>query len=287
MNQIFRFFPALRVHSWGGLGSQLFTAQLILKLKHRYPRRKIKVILHTAGVTRREAEFDFKTLGVKVKQIEDFNFRDKKTRGEVPFDKFQTGFFYLIKHLGLLILRKFHFIISADDEANFALLRIWTLMIRGHYTQLTIEKDIVRDLYELVSNQEKVSNRDVYKMIVHCRLGDLLKLSQKSPIDALRLDTLLKNLNVSPQAVLVVTDSTFNEFMEYSTGTRILNNCQHRNFNSFETLERCILAQEFIGTSAKLSLWAAIFRYFLMSMNTYLPEDLIWIKNAGLRATWY
>ena len=166
MNQIFRFFPALRVHSWGGLGSQLFTAQLILKLKHRYPRRKIKVILHTAGVTRREAEFDFKTLGVEVKQIEDFNFRDKKSRDEVPFDKFQTGFFYLIKHLGLLILRKFHFIISADDEANFALLRIWTLMIRGHYTQLTIEKYSVRDLSELVSNQEKVSNRDVYKMIV-------------------------------------------------------------------------------------------------------------------------
>lgn len=287
MNQIFSVFPALRVHSWGGLGSQLFTAQLILKLKHRFPRRRIKVILHTAGVTRREAEFDFETLGVKVQQTEDFNFRDKKSRDEVSFDKFQAGFFHLIKHFSLLILRKFHFIISADDEANFALLRIWTFMIRGHYTQLTIEKDIVRELYELVSNQEKVSSRDEYKIIVHCRLGDLLKLSQKSPIDALRLDTLLENLNVSPQAVLVVTDSPFNEFMEYSTGTRILNNCQHGNFSSFETLDRCVLAQEFIGTSAKLSLWAAIFRHFLMNMNTYLPVDLIWIKKAGLKATWY
>lgn len=287
MNEASRFFPALRVHSWGGLGSQLFTAQLILKLKHRFPHRKIKVIVHTAGVTRREAEFDFKTLGVKVKQIEDFSFRDKKSRGEVSFDKFQTRFFLLIKHLGLLILRKFHFIISADDEEHFALLRIWTFMIRGHYTQLAIEKDIVRELYELVSNQEKVSSRDEYKIIVHCRLGDLLKLSQKSPIDALRLDTLLENLNVSPQAVLVVTDSTFNEFMEYSTGTRILNNCQHGNFGSFETLQKCIFAQDFIGTSAKLSLWAAIFRYFLMNMNTYLPEDLIWIKNTGLKAIWY
>lgn len=287
MNQIFSVFPALRVHSWGGLGSQLFTAQLILKLKHRFPRRRIKVILHTAGVTRREAEFDFETLGVKVQQTEDFNFRDKKSRDEVSFDKFQAGFFHLIIHFSLLILRKFHFIISADDEANFALLRIWTFMIRGHYTQLTIEKDIVRELYELVSNQEKVSSRDEYKIIVHCRLGDLLKLSQKSPIDALRLDTLLENLNVSPQAVLVVTDSPFNEFMEYSTGTRILNNCQHGNFSSFETLDRCVLAQEFIGTSAKLSLWAAIFRHFLMNMNTYLPVDLIWIKKAGLKATWY
>ena len=287
MNETSRFFPALRVHSWGGLGSQLFTAQLILKLKHRFPHRKIKVILHTAGVTRREAEFDFKTLGVKVKQIEDFSFRDKQSRGEVSFDKFQTGFFHLIKHLGLLILRKFHFIISADDEEHFALLRIWTFMIRGHYTQLAIEKDLVRELYELVSNQGKVSSRDEYKIIVHCRLGDLLKLSQKSPIDALRLDTLLENLNVSPQAVLVVTDSSFNEFMEYSTGTRILNNCQYRNFSSFETLQKCIFAQDFIGTGAKLSMWAAIFRYFLMNMNTYLPEDLIWIKNTGLKAIWY
>lgn len=287
MNQTSRLFPALRVHSWGGLGSQLFTAQLILKLKHRFPRRKIKVILHTAGVTRREGEFDFTTLGVKVKQIEDFNFKDKKSRGKVSFDKFQTGFSRLMKRLGLLILRKFHFIISADDEANFALLRIWTFMIRGHYTQLAIEKDIIRELYELVSNQEKVSSCNTHKIIVHCRLGDLLKLSQKSPINALRLDALLKNLNVSHQAILVVTDSTINEFMEYSTGTRILNNCQHGNFSSFETLQKCIFAQDFIGTSAKLSLWAAIFRYFLMNMNSYLPEDLIWIKNTGLRAIWY
>jgi hypothetical protein len=287
MNQIIRFLPALRVHSWGGLGSQLFTAHLILKLKHRFPRREIKLILHTAGVTRREAEFDFTTLGVQVKQIEDFNFKDQRSRGVESFDKVKTGFFYLMKNLGLLILRKFHFIISADNEANFASLRIWTFMIRGHYTQLILEKDTVRELYELMSNKVKVLSPDVSNLIVHCRLGDLLKLSQKSPIDALRLDTLLNNLNVSPKSVLVVTDSSFNDFIEYATGTRILSNCQYGNFSSFETLKRCIFAKEFIGTSAKLSLWAAIFRYYLMNVNSYLPKDLIWIENAGLKATWY
>ena len=70
MNQILRFLPALRVHSWGGFGSQLFTAYVVLKLQKQFTNRRIKVVVHTSGVTRRVSEFDFETLGVEMIQVE-------------------------------------------------------------------------------------------------------------------------------------------------------------------------------------------------------------------------
>ena len=49
----------LRIHSWGGLGSQLFALSLIFDLVRKFPKKRIELIHHTAGVTRRLFEVDF------------------------------------------------------------------------------------------------------------------------------------------------------------------------------------------------------------------------------------
>ena len=51
-----RFLPPLRIHSWGGLGSQLFAIALAEELKVIFPKRSFKIVLHTGGVTRRLPE---------------------------------------------------------------------------------------------------------------------------------------------------------------------------------------------------------------------------------------
>ena len=51
--------PSIKIHCWGGIGSQLFTLALALDLNKRYPKRPIKFIFHTGGVTRRSLEIDF------------------------------------------------------------------------------------------------------------------------------------------------------------------------------------------------------------------------------------
>ena len=48
MKRINSLLPEIRVHTWGGFGSQLFTAHLILRLKYRFPGRNIKVIIELA-----------------------------------------------------------------------------------------------------------------------------------------------------------------------------------------------------------------------------------------------
>ena len=64
--------PALRVHSWGGFGSQLFAAHAILRIQKLFPYRRIKVIIHSSGVTKRTKEVDFSLIGINAFQKEDF-----------------------------------------------------------------------------------------------------------------------------------------------------------------------------------------------------------------------
>jgi hypothetical protein len=48
----------LRVHSWGGLGSQLFVLAFIYDLRKKFPKKKILLVHHTSGVSRRLFELD-------------------------------------------------------------------------------------------------------------------------------------------------------------------------------------------------------------------------------------
>ena len=49
----------LRVHCWGGLGSQLFALAHAYELRKKFPKRKIMLFLHTSGVSERFSELDF------------------------------------------------------------------------------------------------------------------------------------------------------------------------------------------------------------------------------------
>ena len=83
LSRVFSLLPVLKIHSWGGFGSQLFTAYVILKVQKRYPGRRIKVIVHTSGVTRRVSEFEFAKLGAKVVQVEDFENIEKQSKSVI------------------------------------------------------------------------------------------------------------------------------------------------------------------------------------------------------------
>jgi len=43
----------------------------------------------------------------------------------------------------------------------------------------------------------------------------------------------------------------------------------------------------FVGTEAKLSLWAAIFRDTVHNEHSLLPNELKWHEEIGLKANWY
>ena len=147
MNQILRFLPALRVHSWGGFGSQLFTAYVVLKLQKQFPNRRIKVVIHTSGVTRRISEFDFETLGVKMIQVEDYRATEAQNVKYKAHVSYSNNLPQVTKgHLYQKQSQPLH-LNNQNTDLSFNLISLWTLSIRGHYTRLSLDESFVESLY--------------------------------------------------------------------------------------------------------------------------------------------
>ena len=287
MNQIFRFLPALRVHSWGGFGSQLFTAYVVLKLQKKFPNRRIKVVIHTSGVTRRISEFNFGTLGVKMIQVEDF--KASVVQNGMHKDRISDSHNLpqVIKGHLYQILQRLRLVQSANTDLSFNLISLWTLSIRGHYTRLSLDKLLVESLYEVLFLKESPFITQKNALVVHYRLGDLLNLEEKQPISVDRIEGVLNELRVQTNHLVLLSDSNETELAEFLKSSIILKFCKPSNYGPSRTLIFCIDAESFVGTGAKLSLWAAIFRYFVHEKESFLPTELNWSSGNGLNVNWY
>lgn len=279
--------PAIRVHTWGGYGSQLFTAYLLLKLKRRFPNRRIKAINHTSGVTRRVTEFNFDSIGVNVVQTEDFETAKLSKDLLDTSPKFPQSFRVWARWRAIQTLKKSKIIVDSNNDKSFDSIKPWTIAIRGHYTNLKIQKEFVVELYRSILGSRIHSEMQTSKVVIHYRLGDLISLKQKSPVNPEKIDAILSSVLSDGQSPLLLTDSSISEFSTFVINTRFLKECQPQTLNPQDTLLKCIDADILIGSSSKLSLWGAIFRQFILKKNSYLPKDLDWAAKNGLNATWY
>jgi len=286
-NKINYFLPALRVHTWGGFGSQLFTAYIILKLQRDIPQRRIMAVNHTSGVSRRTIEFDFESIGVASKQIEDFNGKDVTTTGFISNKGILGRFFQFLKVLTVRFLKGTKIIVEANSDTSFSSIKPWTLALRGHYTNISLENDLVKDLYALLINSRNHTKVNSSKVVIHYRLGDLLTLKEKSPVSTERIDAILSLIIAENVVPMLLTDSSEDEFSKYVSQSSILQKCIPITLDPLHTLQLCIGAEVFVGTGAKISLWAAIFRQFLLQQTSYLPNELKWSAKNGLSINWY
>ena len=62
----------IKLHCWGGLGSQLYAWALCERLANRFPKRRILLILHTDGITRRDSELDNLFSSSELMHVNDF-----------------------------------------------------------------------------------------------------------------------------------------------------------------------------------------------------------------------
>ena len=279
--------PALRVHTWGGFGSQLFTAYLILRLQRQIPGRSILALNHTSGVSRRTTEFDFQSLGVESQQIDDFKSREVFATGFIFGQGILGLVFQFLKVLAVRCLKLTKFIVEANSEASFHSIKPWTLALRGHYTNISLENILVKDLYaSLISNQYQ-TEMNSSKVVVHYRLGDLLTLKEKSLVDPERIDAIISPFILKEIVPMLLTDSSQEEFSRYVLRSSALQKCIPVTLDPLYTLQICIDAETFIGTGAKISLWAAIFRHYQFKKQSYLPNELRWAEQMGLNCIWY
>ena len=266
-----KFRPPLRIHVWGGLGSQLYAWSLYLELSERFPRRKLLLVFHNSGVTKRDPEiaryfgaesvqivFDFKAEAVKAPSINVKGHRERSAR----------------RYLAICLTR-IGFLSSCDDIKSVSDLKPWVCEIRGHYSYRRIPVTSAITIHNVLIGKTSMSSALDF-IGVHDRLGDLLSLESKGPVAAESVinavDTaLLKNHSGNIRVfsdsieVAIARLQTLSEFAEVEF-------CEGDARSAISELlhSRC-----FVGTSSKISIWIVIFRNYLdADTESLMPRNL-------------
>ena len=265
--------PSIKIHCWGGIGSQLFTLALALDLNKRYPKRPIKFIFHTGGVTRRSLEIDFLP--------EKFRYEVKDDFIEIKVVKNNNKFHIRKKLIGLLriVALKSNFLSSSNNDAEFNKIKFWVFSIRGHYSLREISKgtaDTILNLYRDNRNLSTKKNITKSEIALHYRLGDLYYSNIKDYIDVNLISNLIIQLcgKYKVTSIDIYSDSVtkaIDLLKEFAIPCKV-NSVQS---SSFETINLLLDYKYFIGTNSKISIWVIILR---MRNNTrsvnFYPKEI-------------
>jgi len=255
-------FPAIRVHSWGGFGSQLFALVACWNLSRKYPRRRVTLYIHTSGVTKRHPEIHAFVGDLRVVVLDDY----KEVGPSLDYSLSTKSITWYSKRLFIgiskMLATKIGILSNLNSAADYRELKPWIISVRGHYTGVPIDQV---DLAHLKMLFEKLSNQTCNKfakngiLTVQYRLGDLINLEDKSYISPATVSALIANelANQDCSSVFILTDSPLevkkilaNKVFDYQVNT----------LTPISTIRGCIDSEFFIGTNSKISIWAALLR---------------------------
>lgn len=267
-----QFLPAIRVHVWGGLGSQLFGLITANRLQIKWPHRRVHLVFHSSGVTQRFLELDLNLIpNFKITQKLDFRnykIQDYFMKGE---RKKQTINFKRILKLTLL---HFGVLRTLDTNSDYSNLRPWLLSVRGHYTGIKLRSGEVAMIIQAIGLNHSISYKYSERICVHLRLGDLLHLENKSHISLSRIKSIPEMNNIDSQ-VFVFSDSETDVVENLWKSEIPFGSCKFLALDVQQTIAECVASRIFVGTNSKISFWIATFRLALkVGGNTYLPREL-------------
>lgn len=255
MKKLFSY--KIRVHCWGGLGSQLFAWATAEQLKIKYPSKEIQIILHNSGVTRRESAIGFLSNKFSITNVNDYA-QPKNSRISLNSKDLQLRIF--VKSL----LDRLGFVIYSSNRNTIARVKPWTLALRGHYAHDTVPVSILLSIIDQIGTHKEL-RFDIPKSAqqnlgIHYRLGDLLNMDDKTYILP---DTLGKfivnNVNNYHQKVISVYSDDPTVAKNY-LGSYLPQNAKFIHKDIWDTLKELVNQDLFIGTNSKISLWVALFR---------------------------
>lgn len=268
-----RFPWRLRIHCWGGLGSQLFAWAFAEELLNSGFARKITLVLHSSGVTQRNSEITHLSGRIQIKILRDFSTSTRPT-DSVGSNSSSPRF------RGKLIsfLSRFQIIIFSDD---FQSIKPWTVQLRSHYSHRPLSNEtlqIVKTTLKSFSTVDGSNKSESAKTAIHYRLGDLLTLENKTFVSADRVVSALekirglevggfKNVDVfsdSPE-VAVEKLSEQNSSFQYN----------YVDCPSWDVLVNLLKYPYFIATNSKIGMWVALLRQLEESTRvTLVPREL-------------
>ena len=266
---------AIRIHIWGGLGSQLNGLHVALRLQEKFPQRRLVLIFHTSGVTRRPLELDPIDIPFQTAQIDDFVENNHRVMGTSTFSPVARKVIVLLQQLLKKTLAWLGFLAFANNDLEFERLPNCLLTLRGHYSDLNVSQSNAIKLWGLLFD-EPLQNILPGKFSLHLRLGDLLSLDNKGPIEKIRVTECLNQ---------VVSQFNVSEFSVFSEGSQAEVDCllNTSNFSipfslimndTRELILECAVSEVFVGTNSKVSLWVARFRSSMLGQAlSFLPVE--------------
>jgi len=267
-------WPTLKIHCWGGLGSQLYALALYLRLSILFPKRSIEVVFHTGGVTERLSDLAFFFPNAQI--IEDYSIGQfvEQNSSVKMHARMRSHFKNSLKR----VLLALGFLAALDSEKQFKAIKPWVLAIRGHYSDLCIPPEVARDVYK-----EAARNFPEYLLLesssfigIHYRLGDLLELATKDPTDSSYLEQVIKllpenfknlNFQIFSDSPAVARQNLSFIVDKYVTSIQ--------DGAPWEVILTLANAKIVIGTSSKLSIWSSIFALSQdQNVQIFMPSNL-------------
>lgn len=274
--KFFKYIP-LRIHCWGGLGSQLYALSTAYDLQVKYPKRRIKLVLHTGGVTKRLSELDFiHNIRFKITQINDFQIQDKEFKNQIELNKIR------FRKLLVRLLYFFNFIVSANSNLDFDKVRPWTVSTRGHYFNREVSSSFYSYLLEHIKLEKKPLNQFKFEIAIHYRMGDLLTLGTKSITPTSKIIDATNQVKKDDNSNITVYSDSPEIAKETLSSAGLTNGFVVRDLPTIDVIRACIGADYFIGTGSKVSLWIVnIRRYMGEASNNYLEgfDDKLYQKH--------
>jgi len=263
-----KLLPAIRIHSWGGFGSQLFALIIADRLSRRTKLRSIRIIFHTSGVTERKLEIPKNWLRkFEIEEIADFHQQSPLKKAVA-----RRGFFQVSRQRFKRFMQMIGITNSSNSEEEFKNIRPWIISVRGHYTQIRLTEDEIHGLmkyFELGMGGLRVNAN-----AIHYRLGDLMKLDEKGIVSPARVLNIWKNHMRDGLPLQIFSDGNRTEFEKVWKSVEGPTNFEFHMLSPIRTIQSCCRVEQFIGTNAKLSLWIAIFRFATKSGPTFIPVEI-------------
>jgi hypothetical protein len=273
-----QFYPSIKVHCWGGFGSQLNALALAHRLNEGFARRKITLVIHEGG--RHNAIFELEDI-----DLSDFN---------IELKSHLNGSNYVIKNnskahinkIAKYFLRKLGFYNSCDSLHDLHKLKPWVLIIRGSYNLFPTETFLNFLNAQLI----EIRLKQKFDVVIHYRLGDLINLQEKDPIEASILVDLLKTIEKKHEMkniTLLTSDPEIASSLFQKIDSRIASKISSYYAKPIEVLNFGISGKIFIGTNSKMSLWPIWLRTINNSVDNYLPnifqKELIFLDESRIK----
>jgi len=254
---MFNRLNKVKIHCWGGLGSQLNAWAMAEAVRQKFKNKSVEIILHTGGVTKRTSELQFLATKFEIKIIEDFqNYKEL----DLKLHTFPT---FITKTLKFT-LDKLRVVMTDETGSILYRMKNWTLSLRGHYSNETLSDQIIYSMFtEIMKNKSyktDATHGTKNNLGMHYRLGDLLRLSQKSFVNPETLGRFYLDFFSAHiiEDTYVYSDSP--SFAQSSLGVYLDSSTKYLDKDIWSTLIELCNHKYFIGTNSKISIWVALFR---------------------------